>query len=389
MELKEFKYNEHKNSKIVIYGTTVGGKIIFQCLHRLGISVEFFCDRSKKYTKFCGVPVKEPSVLTQNKTYVVLIALTRSFSSAYQYMEQIGYQEVYCCKSLIQSKTIEEFEYAENEKELVADFLVKYSFYAGGCTKEGIVFPSLEVFITERCTLRCRDCSHLIPRYQFPKDYEIQEIISNLKNVLKVAQKICDLIILGGEPVLHKDLYKLLEWAYSEKSVENITIVSNGTVMPNEELLSTMKKTGARLRLSNYGKYSTKLNEIIEMCDQRGITCFVNDELWTDMGDIYHHSYTKEEQREMFIDCPFGFDMLLLKNNIFRCAHVAHLNNLGAIDSYEHDSVDISKITEKNIEDKKRELQEYFQIEYLEGCCYCNGIRNSIQGIEPAIQGIR
>ena len=28
-------------------------------------------------------------------------------------------------------------------------------------------------------------------------------------------------------------------------------------------------------------------------------------------------------------------------------------------------------------------------VDYLEGCIYCNGVKNSIQGIEPAIQGVR
>ena len=72
--------------------------------------------------------------------------------------------------------------------------------------------PILEVFITERCTLRCRDCSHLIPEYKAPKNYEMKEIINVLENVLKVVDKISDLIILGGEPVLHMELYKLIEW---------------------------------------------------------------------------------------------------------------------------------------------------------------------------------
>ena len=78
--------------------------------------------------------------------------------------------------------------------------------------------------------------------------------------------------------------------------------------------------------------------------------------------------------------------MLLLKGRIYRCAHVAHLNNLQIIDSRLHDSVDMSEVINENIGDKKRELREYLKIDYLQGCSYCNGIKNSIQGIEPGIQ---
>jgi len=389
MKIEEFDWKVHGESKIVIYGTTVGGKVIYQCLQAVGINVEFFCDRSKRYSEFCGCPVKEPSILCEDKSYKVLIALTRSFDSVCQYMEQIQYKEVYSCQNLIKEKKVEDFVYIENEREWVADFLEKYPLYAADNTDD-IFMPSLEVFITERCTLRCRDCSHLIPEYKEPKDYDINEIINVLKNVLKVVNKISDLIILGGEPLLHKELYQLLEWGgHQQGRIGTLTIISNGSVMPEEKLLSTMKKTGTRIRLSNYGKYSIKLKEIQDVCKKREITCFINDELWTDMGKIFNHNYTEEGLKEIFTDCPFSYDLLLLKGKIYRCAHVAHLNNLHIIDSCLHDSIDMSEITSDNISERKRELREYMKVDYLEGCNFCNGIKNSIQGIEPAVQSVR
>ena len=68
---------------------------------------------------------------------------------------------------------------------------------------------------------------------------------------------------------------------------------------------------------------------------------------------------------------------------------MAHLNNLGVIDSYMHDSVELTEVEDETVEDKRKELQEYMHVDYLEGCIYCNGVKNSIQGIEPAIQGVR
>lgn len=385
MELKEFDWHSEKDSHVIIYGTTVGGKIIYQCLQDVGIQVDFFCDRSGKFTEFCGCPVKEPSFLCENDSYKVLNVLTRSFDSVCQYMEQIHYKKFYSCINLIKDKKAEDFKMLGCDRELVTDFLEKYPIYAGRGHKE-IFLPSLEVFITERCTLRCRDCSHLIPRYQSPADYSIDEIIKHLQNILKVVEKISDLIILGGEPLLHKGLCRILEWGYEQEQIGYLTIVSNGSVMPDEKLLSVLEKTKTRIRLSNYGKYSIKLNDIQKTCKEKGISCFVNDELWTDMGRIYKHNYKKEELKEIFTDCPFSYALLLLKGKIYRCAHVAHLNNLQIIDSHVHDSVDVSEITMKNVNEKKQEMREYMEVEYLEGCDLCNGIKNSVQGIEPAIQ---
>ncbi len=389
MELKEFCNKERDNKSIVIYGATVGGKLVFQCLYSQGIKVDFFVDRDKEKKEFCGIPVRDPAVLCNSKDYKVLLALTRSFTSAYQYMDEIGYEEVYSCKDLIKNKAIQDFIYSENEKALVSDFLKKYPVYVENLKYEEIVLPALEVFITERCTLRCRDCSHLIPRYCKPVDYKIADIIEHIENVLKIVERISDVIILGGEPLLHKDIPELLGYCYAQEKIEDITIISNATIMPEENVFQAMRNTKARLRLSNYGKYSKRLDEIKKKCEEYGVECYVNDELWTDMGKIYNHNYTKYELREIFTDCPFAYALLLLKGKIFRCPHVAHLNNLGIVDSHEHDSVDITEINAQNILSKKKELMEYLHISYLEGCSYCNGIKNSIQGIEPAIQGVR
>ena len=69
MKLIDFDCVSLTNEKIVIYGTTVGGKLIFQCLQSSGLDVDFFCDRSKKYSEFCGVPVKDPVALQNNTQY--------------------------------------------------------------------------------------------------------------------------------------------------------------------------------------------------------------------------------------------------------------------------------------------------------------------------------
>nr|WP_288724034.1 radical SAM protein [uncultured Sellimonas sp.] len=389
MEIKEFCCNIDYKAPIVIYGTTVGGKIIYQCLKRRGITVDFFCDRSNRYKEFCGIPVNTTDVIEEFH-YTILISVTRSFQSVIRYLEKIGYNTVYVCNELLLEEDAKDFEVDANEKSLAEDFFKIYPIYTSyDLSSNGILLPALEVFITEKCTLRCRDCSHLIPRYENPKDYNIDEIIENLKNVFSLVDKISDLIILGGEPLLHKEIEKLLEFCYKEKKQNKITIISNGTVLPTDNLLKTMKRTGTRLRISNYGKYSIHMNDIIKKCQEQKVCCYVNNELWTDMGRIFNHNYTQEELEDIFNDCPFAFDMLLLNGHIFRCAHVAHLNNLKIINSYEHDSVKISDLTENNLKKKQDMLKKYMKINCLYGCQYCNGIKNSISGIEPAIQGRR
>ena len=391
MVIDNYEINQEDNGKIVIYGATIGGKIICQCLKAEGINPHFFCDRNKKGTYYCGLPVYDPSVLCNKEDeYKVIIAVTRSIDSVCRYMGEIDFSKCYSAKKILSDKHYYDFECKENEKLQIKDFLKKYPIYIDGIHNKHLVLPCLEVFITERCTLKCRDCSHLIPRYldRGAKDYDIDILIEQIEHILQTVDFVIDLNILGGEPLLHNELYKLLEWGFANQKIGDVTIISNGTIVPQQNIYDVIEKTKTRIRLSNYGKYSSALEDIRKECSKRGISHFVNDELWTDMGKIYNHNYTKPELIEIFKNCPFSFDFLLLNGKLFRCSHVAHLNNLGFIKSIEHDCIDFTDSFNRQDEIylKRKEVEQYVKIDYLEGCSYCNGIQNSIQGIEPAIQ---
>ena len=188
MEIKEFCCNIDYKAPIVIYGTTVGGKIIYQCLKRRGITVDFFCDRSNRYKEFCGIPVNTTDVIEEFH-YTILISVTRSFQSVIRYLEKIGYNTVYVCNELLLEEDAKDFEVDANEKSLAEDFFKIYPIYTSyDLSSNGILLPALEVFITEKCTLRCRDCSHLIPRYENPKDYNIDEIKEAKNMAIKIPK---------------------------------------------------------------------------------------------------------------------------------------------------------------------------------------------------------
>ena len=386
MEIQEFDAKTYqKNQSVMIYGATVGGKMIFQCLQSEGIPVECFVDRRLQGEMCCGVPVKSPEIL-KNQASILLIAVTRSYNSVCQFLDKIQFDMAYSCDDLISAKCREDFECERDEQVAVTDFLAKYPLYVQGFKEKKLVLPTLEIFITEHCTLRCRDCSHLVKYYENPQNYDKNKVLQYLDNFLKVVDRLEEVIILGGEPLLHPDLSSLLEYCKKEEKIGDITVISNGTIVPDNRVIGAMKSSQARLRLSDYGKLSPKIKEIRTLCEENDVECFVLHEVWTDMGKIFWHDYDTQELKNIFQDCPFAFDLLLLNGKICRCAHVAHLNNLQKIDSSTHDCVDFTNVSKENIEMKKAELLRYMNIEYLEGCQYCNGIKNSVQGIEAAIQ---
>ena len=89
-------------------------------------------------------------------------------------------------------------------------------------------FKKIYIEITNICNLNCSFCS---------KDNRVKESISvsNFEKILKKINDYTDYIYLHvkGEPLLHKDLDKLLDLAYKYNKKVNIT--TNGTLLKEKE----------------------------------------------------------------------------------------------------------------------------------------------------------
>jgi wyosine [tRNA(Phe)-imidazoG37] synthetase (radical SAM superfamily) len=89
----------------------------------------------------------------------------------------------------------------------------------------------LEIDITYQCNLSCIQCNRCLGKYP-SKDYIPLKQISNIfLNLLLLEQPFTKIHILGGEPTLHPDLFKVLQVinSYREK-IKNteIKLWSNG-----------------------------------------------------------------------------------------------------------------------------------------------------------------
>lgn len=369
---------ELRGKSIYIYGASIGGRIVSEILDSERIDYSF-CDIKKKGMTFRGKIVRDPLEAARKENAVVLIAGTRSFDSQCQYMIDQKQKNIFNVCDLLQRYELLEANLSEFEKVAISDYIDKYKIYSS-TADENIELHTLDVIITEKCTLKCRDCSALMPRYCNPKEYDISEVIGNIQKVLEHVERIVELVIVGGEPLCHKNLSLLLKWGNEESRISNITIISNGTIFPSESIWKELTGTKSRLRLSDYGSLSYRKREVIECARARGANCFVQRlEEWQDMGTPCDRGSSLLEKEKLFKDCPFSYSTFLLGTKLFRCGHAAHIFNLGILNS-SSDYYDFEKSNDVS-------LKQYMDsTTYLNACGYCNGVGKDREGICQAIQ---
>ncbi|WP_295615883.1 radical SAM protein [uncultured Methanobrevibacter sp.] len=111
--------------------------------------------------------------------------------------------------------------------------------------KNGIKLKKTMFVVTTKCNIKCDNCNSFINKYIFPISYDRKTLVSDARNLLEFVDSIEELVILGGETFLNRNLDYLLEYLfegeYSNK-VETITISTNGTIIPNIETLKILKK---------------------------------------------------------------------------------------------------------------------------------------------------
>jgi hypothetical protein len=140
-----------------------------------------------------------------------------------------------------------------------------------------ITTKRLSVVPTMRCSLHCKLCCNHMPEFEkigFPKDPTVDEIKRDIDALFSLFDKIEWLQFVGGEIFMRKDLAAVFSYCknYSNK-FDKFIIESNATIMPGKDVFDVLESIGekCKLMISDYGKLSYKLTEIIEEAKRRNI----------------------------------------------------------------------------------------------------------------------
>lgn len=390
MNFKSFDIDEYKRSKehktIIIYGDGWMAHITAEVLRSNGIKDLIYANYSgDKYISFENT-ISFDDLIEKFSTglYMILWAVAGYSRFESTEFENCGIKTVYSVRALwkdLNSKDYPIIDIYHYEYEKRDDFF----FFEDVIQNDGgIYLYSLDAVVTERCTLRCKDCSNLMQYYCKPRNLDIDELIETIRKILNRIDRLHDLRILGGEPFINLDFVRLIDQFVSEKKIDRITILSNGSIFPNRDVLEKLRHAKVILRFSDYGELSRKLERWVCWCKEEHIRYQVaKTDVWQDMGNLERHNYSEHRLRDIYGNCECRNTPTVFGNRLFNCAYAANASNLGAI-AKDEKQIDYIEIDEGV---SGQQIDSFlYDRKYLEACRYCGGRNANRASVVPNIQ---
>ena len=252
--------------------------------------------------------------------------------------------------------------------------------------------PSVQFAITTRCTLRCRDCSVMIPRFAKGgaghHEMSFDRFRENLDSLLGAVDHIRSLLILGGEPLLHKELADMVAYAASQEKIGLVDVVTNCTIVPSEDLLAAIAPYRHKVffGLSNYTQNPdaakiVRRDEIIALLKAHDI----KHSLDTGTGKWFRYSLEEcdldaEAIKSVFAGCQWHHCLYVLGDELAVCPRSLVGEKLGAYALNTDDKVRLPGQDAATLRDR---LMAFFAKDTLDACRYCH---RHEELVEPAIQ---
>ncbi len=242
---------------------------------------------------------------------------------------------------------------------------------------EQLYIAQLDFMVTERCSLRCRECLNLMQYYRQPKDIPLSNMLETIDVLSDTFDEIEELRILGGEPFMNPQVYDVCRHAASKDHIKYVVLFTNGTIMPDRERLKLLDKKKTVFYISYYGVGKQKPHEMVRVLDEAGIVyCLVDfsRHQWIRHSGVNQYIPMERARRNEFFACCAGRSCpTVCDDRFFLCEYIANATRLQAVPDDESNYV----LLDRKNSALKKELRCYITTsEAPNACSYCARLMN-------------
>ena len=406
------------NLPIIIFGAGAVGQVLFHSCKDMGINIECFCDDNikKNDTALCGVKIFHTSKIKNSYPDANFIISAADIHDMIDKLSIVGYSKkrlhssVPFLENYDLSKFINFQKYNEDDNNSgFVEFAVKCTVTCqkGFGNPKKIFMRSVDIVVTEKCSMKCVDCSNLMQFFEEPVNYKPTDMNEAIDLICSYADEIHEFRVIGGEPFMNRDWHLVMENLINKQNVKRIAIYTNGTIMPKPHQVECLRNEKVIFMITDYSgifgndgfsgedapnkktanlsKFKKQVDRLEELCKREKIDYRRHPpENWTDCGRIEKFNRTPAENKEVFASCCCKNLITLSEGEMHRCPFSAQITRLGVSD-FQDDYVDLTEDISNH--KMKKKLKDFlFEKDNIGACDYCPGRRLSDEQIVPAIQ---
>ncbi len=382
------------SGNLVIYGAGFQGLLAAYLLDQQGIKVLCFGDQDvkKQGTTYYGLPVYSPEEMKYKFPQAVPIVTPYNLRPAFEYVKNdLGYENAVTPFSLFLEFDSGKFNdlpeipewYHPDSLDYTIDMFMKQCINLQTAHQ----LFGIDASVTEVCNLRCRNCTSLMPNYQNPRHFDAADFLHDMRVIMQ-GRMIHHIFLEGGEAFLWKPLSKVIRELCQAKELMNLIVLTNGTVIPDDDLLEALQHPKVRVRISDYGSI-TKKEQLSSLFEKNKIKYILHSQKWYELSAFHKEQYSEEKLRQVLIDCckATGTGSYLVDGKLFRCPIQAQLHCLNIYPSKEKDYVNLRDTDGARLQ---KRISEFMSAKHtppmVELCLHCDGRGYAGVEVPPAEQ---
>lgn len=247
------------------------------------------------------------------------------------------------------------------------------------------IMPTCEYVLTTRCTMNCKHCNTFIPYFTpqtHSKAVSFEQFKKDLDTLLKAVDYIDYFGFVGGEPLIVKDLDKMIKYACSKRKLHHIFLATNCTILPSKNLLKAMKNKKFAVQLSDYRNVefktniTVKYNEWKQLLQENNILFSHPEEdrdamCFQSMPELYQDKQDPNQLKKIFDKCWGQYCNMLCDGILTQCTLSVYISrNLPLTEDIKKEIINIR--ASKSAKQLTKDLIDFYAKPYSAFCHYCH-----------------
>lgn len=375
---------------VIISGAGIVGETVLELCRRQGIAIAGFCDGSIKVegSDFHGFKVIHIRKLKAHFSDALVLISAAAIKDVVEVLGEDGFADWVAAGPLLEDLDVSQMASELDFRKFSIETCI--ACHSGFLNPERTFLRSIDIIITERCSLKCKDCANLMQYYDNPKNVDLDLLFQSVDALCTSLDMIMEMRVIGGDAFMNKQWPLVVERLVGESKIKRIVVYTNGAIIPSADCATVLKHPKVLTVVTDYGKLSRNMDKLLDYFRKHGIAHRVlHVDNWLDCASLEKHNRTAQQNARIYQDCCAKNMLSMSDGKLFRCPFAANADRLAAVPDFRDDYLDVlnEMRSPQNIVTLGRKIMDYvLDTKSLEVCDYCNG--RPLAGVEvtPAVQ---